>query len=78
VDRGTAVHCPSELAYFRIHETANTTTQPWTNLRETARVRHAHGAFSGETLVPAAWGQTKQAIDALTRPVRRRLGMRAA
>jgi glycosyltransferase involved in cell wall biosynthesis len=73
-----AFHCPSELAYFRLHETSNTRTKRWSILRETARVRHAHGAFSGDTLGPAAWGQVKQAIDALTRPARQRLGIRAA
>jgi glycosyltransferase involved in cell wall biosynthesis len=77
-DHVTAFHCPTELAYFRLHESSNTSTHPWSVLRETAKVRHAHGAFSGDTLVPAAWSQAKQAIDALTRPVRRRLGMRAA
>ena len=77
-ERVRTFYCACELAYFRIHEAGNTTTQPWTNLRETAAVRHAHGAFSGETLVPAVVGQAKQAIDALTRPVRQRVGMRAA
>jgi glycosyltransferase involved in cell wall biosynthesis len=67
-----ARHCASELAYFRLHSAGNTIAKPWLAVRETFGVRRAHGAFSGSTLGPALFHQGKQALDALTRPVRRR------
>jgi glycosyltransferase involved in cell wall biosynthesis len=68
-----AVHCPAELAYFRLHGAGNTTARSGKVIRETIRVRRAHGAFSGSTLAPALYHQGKQIADVLSRPVRRRL-----
>jgi len=75
--RVPAVHCPAELAYFRLHEGGNTTARPGLVLRETIRVRRAHGAFSGPTLAPALYHQGKQIADVLSRPIRRRLSRSA-
>jgi glycosyltransferase involved in cell wall biosynthesis len=75
--RVSAVHRPDELAYFRLHGTGNTTAHPADVIRETIRVRRAHGAFSGPTLAPALYHQGKQIADVLSRPIRRRLSRSA-
>jgi hypothetical protein len=42
-------------------------------IRETIRVRRAHGAFSGSTLPGAVYHQAKHVADVFSRPARARL-----